>query len=344
MAAKREKCKQHRRRYCEECAPKLDPATHRWGPEINVYLTFVLHAIKGHLKQADGFISQPGNRQAIYSVARTMHELMPVDIKPIYRGLLIEKNKMRRGPDGTPQIGRKQGYKFVSWSEDRDVACWFADPGSFMNAADMTGNIKGDGWMVEITPRAEDILFHWTWGLNFPFNGRRLTFNQLARMTRDPMLAFSDFDRILRDQKEVMLKPSDAVLDAIAHKDAGCPASDVLNNKFHNEPPGMGIYLRNPINDPDTWAVIMPGIGGEFHRVDSLDYLYRNDTIVCYGMSRDTSWILYRRLKALGWDAVYDMSVGELRKLAYEVKNMNWMAAADEVKAIKRRDAGGDLR
>lgn len=97
------------------------------------------------------------------------------------------------------------------------------------------------------------------------------------------------------------------------------------------------------MRDIDTWAVVMPGIGNEFHRVDSLDWLYRNDTIVCYGMSRDTSWILLRRLQAIGWDAVFDMKVEELRDLAYEVKNMRWIDAVEEVKAIKRRDAGEEL-
>ena len=45
----------------------------------------------------------------------------------------------------------------------------------------------------------------------------------------------------LESQKEVILKPIDTVLDAIAHAEAGCPSTDELNRRFSGPDIGPGI-------------------------------------------------------------------------------------------------------
>ena len=88
----------------------------------------------------------------------------------------------------------------------------------------------------------------------------------------------------------------------------------------------------------DTWAVILPSMGGEFHRIDSLDWLYNRDMVIGYGLTKDTSWILYRRLQNLGMDTILDMSFGDLRKVVMEIKNMDYVDAYNLVKWIKKQD------
>jgi hypothetical protein len=93
------------------------------------------------------------------------------------------------------------------------------------------------------------------------------------------------------------------------------------------------------MNRNDTWAVILPAMGDEFHRVDSLDWLYNRDMIIGYGLNMDTSWILYRRLQKLGVDAVLEMSLWEVKKMVMEVKDLGFIEAVNLVKWIKEQDA-----
>jgi hypothetical protein len=90
--------------------------------------------------------------------------------------------------------------------------------------------------------------------------------------------------------------------------------------------------MRDPHND---WAVIIPSMGNEFHRIDSLDYLYNRDTIVAYGLDRDKSWILYVLLTQMGMEQVVSMPLNEIMELVSEIKNLPWLEAAKMVEQLK---------
>ena len=90
--------------------------------------------------------------------------------------------------------------------------------------------------------------------------------------------------------------------------------------------------MRDPAND---WAIIIPSMGNEFHRIDSLDNLYNQDTIIAYGLDRDKSWILYVLLTQMGMEQVVSMPLNEVMELVAEIKNLPWMEAAKMVERLK---------
>ena len=89
---------------------------------------------------------------------------------------------------------------------------------------------------------------------------------------------------------------------------------------------------RDPHND---WAVVIPTMGGEFHRINSLDMLYNWDTVIGYGLDRDRSWILYILLTQMGLEAVMHMPLKEVMELVEEVKKLSWLEASKMVEQLK---------
>jgi hypothetical protein len=89
---------------------------------------------------------------------------------------------------------------------------------------------------------------------------------------------------------------------------------------------------RDPHND---WAIIIPAMGGEFHRINSLDMLYNRDTILGYGLDRDKSWILYILLSEIGMESVMNMPLKEVMAIVAEVKNLSWLDATKMVEQLK---------
>jgi len=199
----------------------------RWDRDFNLYLSFALAAVSGRMGPADELMRQ--HRRSVYRVAERLHQILPIKRMPIlYRGILIEPTAVMTVQDLPHQT-------FVSFSEDRDIACLFADRDSAMALMIrlMHSNYRGaliDGYTPEST---DEILFHWQWGLGIPLaDGRVVTLNRMRLQHPDPALRAMDFDRALKEQKEVMLKPSKESYDIIWHKDAGCPATHLLDQRF----------------------------------------------------------------------------------------------------------------
>ena len=92
---------------------------------------------------------------------------------------------------------------------------------------------------------------------------------------------------------------------------------------------------RDPQHD---WAVVIPAMGPDFHRINSLDNLYNWDTVVAYGLDKDKSWILYILLSEMGMDTVLNTPMGEVMKLTEEVKKLSWLEA---IKVVERLKAEG---
>lgn len=89
---------------------------------------------------------------------------------------------------------------------------------------------------------------------------------------------------------------------------------------------------RDPHND---WAVIIPSMGNEFHRIESLDMLYNRDTIIGYGLDRDKSWILYILLSEIGMEPVMIMPLNEVMEIVEEIKGLSWLEASKMVGQLK---------
>ena len=86
---------------------------------VDVYLNFLLHAILGKLSEADALMRMAGD--GIRVVAVQLAARHPPPPAPLYRGMLL---------DPTEPYNTDPRITFLSWSEDKDVALWFACPRS----------------------------------------------------------------------------------------------------------------------------------------------------------------------------------------------------------------------
>lgn len=206
-----------------------DPDWSKVNP--NAYITFVLYAVVGKMQQADGLMRQ--HHREILKTAQKLRAWSPPEVVPLYRGLLIEPENM--GPGST--VSKMADLEFVSWSADKDVACFFADVNSQMSSFVAKVQRPGvKGWIIEHTPDPSEVIFCWKWGLGFPLHGQRVSFDTFAKMHPDRQIASADMSEVLRAQKEYILKPSSKVFNAIAYPDTNCPATDILDKKFWKGP------------------------------------------------------------------------------------------------------------
>lgn len=214
---------------------------YRWGPEINYYLSFVIPAIQGQMSQADAVLR--AHKPQVMKVVRKLHKLCPVTPKTVYRGMMLEPEHVTDGKVGKDPVVDAQ---FVSYSEDRDIACWFSDRDSFMNSIGIGMRVdmaRAQGYIVTAKPKRSDILFHWSWGLRFPWMGGPTTLGTLASLH----FGLPGLDNTIQTQREVMLQPSDKPLPAEPYASPPCPPTTALDARFHYG----GGFFRNPESDTD---------------------------------------------------------------------------------------------
>jgi hypothetical protein len=122
------------------------------GDDFNRYVNFVLYAVLGRMAEADGMMRRYS--ASIERVAARFAERFPVAPAPIYRGMLLD-------PSEPLQLDPR--LTFLSWSEDRDVACWFASPDSVISAPLTMCKPTLRGALLTL-PEPHRVLFHHTWG------------------------------------------------------------------------------------------------------------------------------------------------------------------------------------
>lgn len=190
----------------------------------NGYVNWALYAVLGRMAEADGIMEQYG--PDIYDVVRYFQKKRPPTIRCLFRGVLVEPEVIVAST-----LPPEPRVTFVSFSEDRNVACWFADVESFVSGYVKQQRPRVEGFVIEHTPKLEDILFHYSWGLAFPLpDGRRAPLSVFAQMHSD--IDVRQFDWNLRTQKEVILKPFARALPVTPHADWSCPPSEELDNRF----------------------------------------------------------------------------------------------------------------
>lgn len=154
--------------------------------DLDFYLNFALHAILGRLGEADALMSIAG--EEIRTVADRLAAQHPIAPKPLYRGMLLD-------PDKTFAADPK--LTFLSWSEDRDVALWFACPRSAVSEPLAATNPRLCGYLVDLPAPQSRVLFHYGW------TGARLAALALAH----PLMGEEGWRQIewsLRKQREVI--------------------------------------------------------------------------------------------------------------------------------------------
>jgi hypothetical protein len=120
--------------------------------DIKLYVNFALHAVFGKLAAADMIMRFAGD--AIRRVADEIAAECPIDPVPIHRGMLLDPAQPFRAD---PKL------TFLSWSEDRDVALWFACPRSVVSEPLMQQTPNLRGYVADLPAPRSRVLFHHSW-------------------------------------------------------------------------------------------------------------------------------------------------------------------------------------
>lgn len=121
--------------------------------QAELYKYFVAIATFGMQAEADEMLRR--YRSDILLISEHLKKVAPTPLNRLYRGLLVQPGTLV----AAPLSGRYLSNQYVSFSESKDVACWFADPQAFV------GQLRpnDEGWICEYTPSVDQIIFHHRW-------------------------------------------------------------------------------------------------------------------------------------------------------------------------------------
>jgi hypothetical protein len=161
-----------------------------------MYVTFILLAIYGRTREADALMHFAGD--SIRLVADELSKRRPFETKPLYRGALL---------DPGVEVALDPRLAFLSWSEDKDVARWFADPQSAMSGLLAFTQPRSRGFLFEMPQAGSRVLWHHSWAKVFGGAGK------LAFLGREnPLIGMEGVNQIhwsLTTQQEVITEPSE---------------------------------------------------------------------------------------------------------------------------------------
>jgi hypothetical protein len=193
---------------------------------VNLYINWVIYAVTGGLAEADSLMRR--NSYAIYSVARYLQSTRPIEIKTLHRGVLLDAKEAASG-----FLQRTSQVTFVSFSEDVDVACWFADAKSEVSGYVVEVRPDVKGYMVEYLPELTEVLAHHEWLKNFPVPGHgTINLGMFILQHPHPDLDAVQFAWNLGTQSEVIVVPFDTPLKLTPHAKANCSTTAELNAKL----------------------------------------------------------------------------------------------------------------
>jgi hypothetical protein len=163
--------------------------------DVNFYINFVLHAVYGKLGEADVIMRLAGD--SVRRVADDIAAQNPVDLAPLHRGMLLD-------PD--VPFASDPKLTFLSWSEDHDVALWFACPRSAVSEplAKMKPKLRGHVATINV-PRSR-VLFHHSWANVLGDLACFALIHPLMGEEGRRQIAWS-----LRTQREVITEPVDGL-------------------------------------------------------------------------------------------------------------------------------------
>lgn len=190
--------------------------------DLNVYLSFVMNAVVGQMGEADALMRAHGG--TVKRVARWLAKDVGLPVRPAYRGLLLEPSLV---VDGKVQPDSR--YTFASYSESRDVACWFADRNSVMSEYVLQKRPGVQGYLSQRTPSKNTILFHHSWR-EFPTPRGRIPLAALA--ANAGMVAADQLAWNLQTQREVIMLPPTRPFEVEEVGAEVCPSTADLDVKY----------------------------------------------------------------------------------------------------------------
>lgn len=124
--------------------------------DLDFYVNFVMHAILGRLAEADQIARVCG--EPLRRISTRLAKLYPIPTVSLYRGILLD-------PDQPFDLDA--AITFLSWSEDPDVARWFACPRSVVSEPLASQNAKLQGFLIRVASPPAHVLFHHAWAKAF---------------------------------------------------------------------------------------------------------------------------------------------------------------------------------
>jgi len=195
---------------------------------FNVYVSWAAYAVLGRMAEADGILEL--HQADVYAAAREMSRAFPPDIRKLYRGVLMEPELVASGA-----LAHDPQLKFVSFSEDLSVACWFADPASYVSGFVRQQRPTAEGYIIEHTPKYRgDMLFHHSWANRILMpDGRMVSLLRMAMM--HPHFGEEQLHQLdwnLKTQREVILKPIAEGVSVKFWKLYDCPPTKELDASY----------------------------------------------------------------------------------------------------------------
>ena len=123
---------------------------------FNPYINWLPYAVLGKLQEADAVMRE--YKPQIIASANWFQEEIGQATKTLWRGVLLD-------PETNPEKGvsPREVQTFESWSEDRDVATWFALKDSVINSLLSIQNPTHEGYLAACTPKEDEIMWSHTW-------------------------------------------------------------------------------------------------------------------------------------------------------------------------------------
>jgi len=195
----------------------------------NIYITFLLYAIYGRMREADAVGRR--HRASIAATASWLRAAYPISPTEVYRGLLLEPEDLHGRPGHWLVAAYQPNLTFVSTSEEEDVACWFATPESAISGAVSQARPRTEGYIARFVPALKSILWHYTWRELPVVPGRPPLPLVEAALVHPDIADVQQFAWNLLTQKEVILKPfaPGDELEVTPLADAGCPPAEQLD-------------------------------------------------------------------------------------------------------------------
>lgn len=124
--------------------------------DLNLWINFAINAVLGRLAEADVLMREYGAE--IRRAARELNRRDAPSPCALYRGMLLDP--------AIPYVVDRR-YTFVSWSEDADVAAWFACPRSVISEPLAATHPHLRGYIATEHTTRTRVLYHHRWARRF---------------------------------------------------------------------------------------------------------------------------------------------------------------------------------
>lgn len=192
---------------------------------INAYINWVIYAVLGRTGEADDVMRR--YKLQIEAVARQLRKRRKPPIRDLYRGVLLEPDQVVQGV-----VPPEPALTFLSFSEDFEVACWFADPDSIISGHVRQSRPNVEGWIIEHRPKGSEILWHYSWNTIPMGAGRSIPLVAAGAQHPHIMRELDQLAWNLQTQREVILKPLAVGTPVTAYALSDCPQTAELDARL----------------------------------------------------------------------------------------------------------------